>query len=125
MLANLVCSLIFEKRITTTLVKAKAMRQLAEKMVTLAKRGTLAARRRAVSVLHQKDVVKMLFADIAPQCQDRNGGYTRIVKLARCRSDGATLAIVEWISIRAVDKKKKPVAKDEKKNKPAATAGAS
>ncbi len=122
MLASLVCSLIVEKRITTTLTKAKAMRQLAEKMVTLAKRGTLATRCRAVSVLHRKDVVKMLFSDIAPQCQDRNGGYTRIVKLAGCRSDGATLAIVEWISIRAVDKKKKPAAKDEKKNEPAASA---
>ena len=122
MMANLVCSLIFEKRITTTLAKAKATSQLAEKMVTLAKCGTLAARRRAVAILHQENRVKMLFDDIAPQCQDRNGGYTRIVKLAGCRSDGATLAIVEWISIRAVDKKKKPAAKDEKKNEPAASA---
>lgn len=122
MLAGLVCSLIFEKRITTTLTKAKAMRSLAEKMVTLAKRGTLPARRRAVSVLRRKDMVKILFTDIAPRCQDRKGGYTRIVKLAHRRSDGASLAIVEWVSIRAVDKKKKPVVKDEKKNKPAASA---
>ncbi|MBU4199119.1 MAG: 50S ribosomal protein L17 [Verrucomicrobia bacterium] len=119
MMANLVCSLIFEKRITTTLTKAKAMRSLAEKMVTLAKRGTLATRRRAVSVLRRKDIVKILFAEIAPQCQDRAGGYTRIIKLARYRSDGAALAIVEWVNIRAVDKKKKPVVKDEKKDKPA------
>ena len=114
MMANLVCSLIFEKRITTTLAKAKATSQLAEKMVTLAKRGTLADRRRAVSVLRQADRVKMLFDEIAPQCQDRAGGYTRVIKLARWRSDGAYLAIVEWVSIKPVDKKKKkPAAKDQ------------
>lgn len=123
MLANLVCNLIFEKRLTTTLAKAKATSQLAEKMVTLAKRGTLATRRRAVSVLRRKDMVKMLFTDIAPQCQDRAGGYTRVIKLARWRSDGSPLAIVEWVNIRPVDKKKKPAAKDEAKAKPTAKAG--
>jgi large subunit ribosomal protein L17 len=120
MMANLVCSLIFEKRISTTLSKAKATCQLAEQMVTLAKSGTLAARRRAVSILRRKDMVKILFNDIAPQCQDRAGGYTRVIKLARWRSDGASLAIVEWVNIRPVDKKKKPVAKEEVKAKAAA-----
>ncbi len=123
MMANLVCSLIFEKRITTTLAKAKATSQLAEKMVTLAKCGTLAARRRAVAILHQENRVKMLFDDIAPQCQDRAGGYTRVIKLARWRKDGSYLAIVEWVSIKPVDKKKKPVAKDQAQAKPAAKAG--
>lgn len=112
MLANLVCSLIFEKRVTTTLPKAKAARQLAEKMVTLAKRGTLAARRQALASLRQADKVKQLFNEIAPACQDRAGGYTRIIKLARFRSDGAALAILEWTSIQAPDKRKKPAKKE-------------
>lgn len=122
LLANLACALIFEKRITTTLAKAKAASRLAEKMVTLAKRGTLADRRRAVSVLRRADRVKMLFDDIAPQCRDRAGGYTRVMKLARWRSDGAPLAILEWVSIKPVDKKKKPAVKDQAQPKAAAKA---
>lgn len=123
MLASLVCSLIFEKRITTTLPKAKATRQLADKMVTLGKRGTLAARRQAVAVLRRKEMVRMLFNDIAPRCQDRAGGYTRLIKLARYRSDGAPLAMVEWVNVQAVDKKKKPAPEEEKSKKAAAATG--
>ena len=123
MFANLVCALVFEKRITTTLAKARVTAQLAEKMVTLAKRGTLADRRRAISVLRRPERVKLLFDDIAPQCRDRSGGYTRIIKLARWRKDGAPLALVEWVNILPVDKKKKPAAKDAAQAKPAAKAG--
>ncbi len=86
LLANQVCSLIIHQRIRTTLAKAKATRPLAEKMVTLGKKGTLHARRTAIAYLHQVDAVKKLFEDIAPRSASRAGGYTRIVKLgARVR----------------------------------------
>src|SRR5438105_1908071 len=81
MLANLVCSLIKHKRVTTTLAKAKAARSVAEKMVTLGKKGGISHRRLAVARLHQEDAAKILFKEIAPAFKDRNGGYTRIVKL--------------------------------------------
>src|SRR5437899_1809554 len=81
MLANLVCSLIKHRRVTTTLAKAKAARSVAEKMVTLGKSGTIHHRRLAVARLHQEDAAKILFKDIAPGFKDRNGGYTRIIRL--------------------------------------------
>src|SRR5262245_28864704 len=87
LLANQVCSLIEHQRIKTTLAKAKAVRPLAEKMVTLGKKNSLHARRTALAVLRQKDAVRKLFADIAPRSKDRNGGYTRIVKLGQRKSD--------------------------------------
>jgi large subunit ribosomal protein L17 len=97
MLANLVCSLIKHNRVITTLPKAKAARSLAEKMVTLAKKGSIHARRLAVARLHQEDAVGILFKNIAPQFKSRNGGYTRIVKLAWNRfGDAAPMAIIEW-----------------------------
>ena len=114
MLTSLVCSLIGEKRIQTTLPKAKSARRLAEQMVTLAKDGRLAARRKALSVLRQKNAVNILFNEIAPKCQDRSGGYIRIVKLGHREGDDSAMAIMEWVSISPVDKKKKPVPKDEK-----------
>jgi large subunit ribosomal protein L17 len=101
MLANMVCSLIKHKRITTTLAKAKAARSVAEKMVTLGKSGTIHDRRLAAARLHQEDAVKILFNDIAPQQKDRRGGYTRIVKLARRQGDAADTAILEWVDFTA------------------------
>ncbi|CAN5151258.1 hypothetical protein BH20VER2_BH20VER2_18110 [soil metagenome] len=97
MLANQVCSLIEHQRIKTTLAKAKAVRPLAEKMVTLGKKGSLHARRTALAVLRQKDAVKKLFDDIAPRAAERNGGYTRIVKLGARKSDAAPVAFIEWV----------------------------
>ncbi len=97
MLANQVCSLIEHQRIRTTLAKAKALRPLAEKMVTLGKKGSIHARRTAFAVLRQKDAVKKLFDDIAPRSAERNGGYTRIVKLGRRKSDSAPVAYLEWV----------------------------
>jgi large subunit ribosomal protein L17 len=97
LLANQVCSLIEHQRIKTTLAKAKAVRPLAEKMVTLGKKASLHARRTALSVLRQKDAVKKLFDDIAPRSASRNGGYTRIIKLGRRKSDSALLAFLEWV----------------------------
>src|SRR5512143_2425274 len=81
MLANLVCSLVEHNQVRTTVAKAKAARPLAEKCVTLGKKGTLHHRRRAVALLRQERIVKRLFAEIAPRFQQRNGGYTRIIKL--------------------------------------------
>ena len=81
MLANMVCSLITHKRITTTVAKAKAARSVAEKMVTLGKSGTVHDRRLAIARLHQNDAVKILFDEIAPAQKARNGGYTRIIRM--------------------------------------------
>src|ERR1700682_3029824 len=97
LLANQVCSLIEHQRIKTTLAKAKAVRPLAEKMVTLGKNGSLHARRTALAVLRQKGAVRKLFEDIAPRSADRNGGYTRIVKLGARKSDSAPVAFIEWV----------------------------
>src|SRR5258708_28079483 len=80
MVANLVCSPINHKRVTTTLAKAKAARSVAEKMVTLGKHGTLHDRRLAAARLHQEDAVRILFTEIAPTQKERRGGYTRIVR---------------------------------------------
>jgi large subunit ribosomal protein L17 len=97
MLTNMVCSLIIHKRITTTLAKARAARSVAEKMVTLGKKGTLHSRRLASSRLHQEDAVKILFTEIAPAHKDRPGGYTRIIKLGQRQGDASQLAILEFV----------------------------
>ena len=99
MLANLVCSLIEHKRVTTSLAKAKAARSVAEKMVTLGKRGTIHARRLAAARLHQEYIVKILFDEIASSQKERRGGYTRIVKLNQRPGDSAQKAILEWVDI--------------------------
>ncbi len=97
LLANLVCSLVEHRRIRTTLAKAKALRPVAEKLVTLGKRGDLHARRTAVAELRHKEVVKKLFEEIAVASKDRKGGYTRITKLGQRRSDSAPMAYIEWV----------------------------
>src|SRR3984957_19624683 len=121
MRANLVCSLIKHRRVTTTLAKAKAARSVAEKMVTLGKAGTLHDRRLAAARLHQEDPVKILFNEIAPVQKDRRGGYTRIVKLGgtqgpyagQRQGDAAQMAILEWVDV-PVDAEPTPEAKPEK-----------
>ena len=97
MLANLVCSLIKHKRVTTTLAKAKAARSVAEKLVTLGKKDTIHARRLVAARLHQEDATKILFAEIAPAQKDRNGGYTRIVKRWHAATPGRRRAA--WPSL--------------------------
>ena len=103
MLANLVCSLIKHRRVTTTLAKAKAARSVAEKMVTLGKGGTLSDRRLAVARLHQEDAAKILFKEIAPIFKDRRGGYTRIIRLNQRQGDAAQRAILEWVEVPVQD----------------------
>src|SRR5215471_9639921 len=102
MLANLVCSLIKHKRVTTTLAKAKAARSVAEKMVTLGKSGTIHDRRLVVARLHQEDAVKILFNEIAPAQKDRHGGYTRIVRLNQRQGDAGQRVILEWVDMPVV-----------------------
>jgi len=97
LLANLACSLIEHGRIKTTLGKAKALRPVAEKLVTQAKRNDLHSRRLAIAFLRQKDSVTKLFAEIAPAAGDRQGGYCRITKLGQRMTDAAPMAIIEWV----------------------------
>ena len=118
LLANQVCSLIEHQRIKTTLAKAKAVRPLAEKMVTLGKQGSLHARRTALAVLRQKNAVKKLFDDIAPRSAERNGGYTRIIKLGQRKSDSAKVAFIEWVDAPQVVEEP-PVEEKGKKRKAA------
>src|SRR6266852_1183031 len=124
MLANLVCSLILHKRVTTTLAKAKAARSVAEKMVTLGKSGTISDRRLAVSRLHQEDAVKILFDEIAPAQKERRGGYTRIIRMHQRQCDASQSAILEWVERPEIPKKTdeaKP-AEDAKPEEPKAEA---
>ena len=106
LLANQVCALIQHQRITTTLAKAKAVRPLAERMVTLGKNGSVHSRRMALAVLRQKNAVKKLFDDIAQRSAERNGGYTRIVKLGARKSDSARMAFIEWVDAEQVAEEK-------------------
>ena len=98
MLANMATSLIQRGRITTTLPKAKRLRPLAERLITLAKRGDLHSRRRVMRVIRNKSVVHKLFTEIAEQMEQREGGYTRIVKIAPRRGDAAPAAIIELVT---------------------------
>ena len=127
MLANLVSSLIKHRRITTTLAKARAARPVAEKMITLGKKGTLHARRLAAARLRQQprtlhrrkadrevwrkqhDLVRILFEDLAPTFKERRGGYTRIVKLGQRQGDAAQRAILEWVEGTVAPPEEKPV----------------
>ena len=137
MLANLVCSLIKHKRVTTTLAKAKAARSVAEKMVTLGKAGSLHDRRLAAARLRQQprthfrgtpkmkgtlvrehwkkheDVVRILFDDIAPLFKTRSGGYTRIIRLEDRRGDAAQRAILEFVEL-PVEAAPAPAKEDKK-----------
>ena len=98
MLANQAGSLIQHGRIKTTLAKAKALRPVVEKLVTVAKKGTLHSRRIALSrLINNEDWVKKLFGEIAPRFQERNGGYTRILKLGMRNSDASPMALIEWV----------------------------
>ncbi len=97
MLRNLVTSLLREERIETTVTRAKETKRMADRMVTLAKRGDLHARRQALAYIYDEDVVKKLFDEIGPKYADRNGGYTRVLKLGPRRGDAAEMAILELV----------------------------
>lgn len=97
MIRNLVTSLLKEEQIVTTLTRAKEIRRVAEKMITLAKRGDLHARRQALSYIYEPAVVEKLFAEIGPKYSERNGGYTKILKMGPRRGDGAEQAIIKLV----------------------------
>ena len=97
MLRNLVTSLLENGKIETTVEKAKETRSMAEKMITLGKTNTLHSRRQALSYITKEDVVTKVFAEIAPKYAERNGGYTRIMKIGPRRGDAAEMAIIELV----------------------------
>ncbi len=107
LLRNLVTSFLDKERIRTTLAKAKAAKPLAEKMITLARKDTLHAKRQALSFIYKKPVVKKLFEELGPRFSERPGGYTRIVKIGPRAGDGAEMAILELIGSEFKKKKKK------------------
>src|SRR5213596_2840077 len=98
--------LIENKRKKKTVIKANADRSFAEKMVTLGKKGSIHARRMALATLRQKRAVKKLFDEIAPRSTNRNGGYTRIVRLGQRKSDSAPMAFIEWVDAAQVAEEK-------------------
>jgi large subunit ribosomal protein L17 len=97
LLANLATQLFLHRRITTTEAKAKRVRPLAERLITFAKRGDLAARRRVLTVVRDKGVVHELFTEIAPVMAERQGGYTRITKIGNRKGDNAPMAVIELV----------------------------
>ncbi|PNU21591.1 50S ribosomal protein L17 [Geothermobacter hydrogeniphilus] len=117
MLRNMVTSLLQHEKITTTDARAKELRKLVEKMITLGKRGTLHARRQALQVIQDKKVVAKLFEQIAPRYQERPGGYTRIIKLGHRSGDNASMSIIELVEeeLTIKPKKKKAAKKAEPK----------
>jgi large subunit ribosomal protein L17 len=117
LMRNLVTSFLERERVRTTLAKARSARPVAEKMITLAKRGTLHARRQALAYMTKETAVKKLFDDIGPRFTERPGGYTRIVKLDRRSGDGAEMAMLELVGTEFKAKTKK---KKKETKKPAA-----
>lgn len=116
LLRNLTASVIEKNRIETTLAKAKAIKPIVEKMVTLGKSGSLADKRRALAYLYKRKTVQTLFDEVAPRFMDRNGGYTRIIKTDFRKGDGAEMAILEFTDyiFEVKDSKAKDKAKAKK-----------
>ncbi len=97
MLRGMVTALLENGRLETTLYRAKELRSVADKMITLGKKNTLHTRRQALAFITKEDVVSKLFSEIAPKYADRNGGYTRVLKTGPRRGDGAEMAIIELV----------------------------
>ncbi|TRW45015.1 50S ribosomal protein L17 [Georgenia yuyongxinii] len=121
MLANLATALFEHKKITTTEHRAKRLRPVAEKLITLAKRGDLASRRKVLTTLSRKDVVAELFEQTAQQFAERNGGYTRITKIGPRKGDNAPMAVIELV-LEPVSPKQATVREAEKATERAAKA---
>ncbi len=124
MFRNMVTSLLDHERIFTTIPKAKELRRWTDWMITLGKRGDLHARRQAAAVVRSKDTVHKLFAEIAPRFQDRQGGYTRIVKAGFRRGDAAPMCLIELVSdaVRSAKKQGKPPKAEPVRENPAVVA---
>ena len=114
MLANLATALFEHGKITTTEAKAKRLRPLAERLVTFAKRGDLSSRRRAMTVIRDKGVVHVLFTEIGPRYENRQGGYTRITKVGPRKGDNAPMAVIELVEELDESKKKTRATKPKK-----------
>ncbi len=121
MMSNLATALFEHKSIVTTTPKAKEARTIVERLITFAKRGDLNARRMVLRVVRDKDVVKELFESIAPKFENRNGGYTRIIKIGRRKGDNAPLAIFELVGYEGIKaeriEKKRQVREEKKKER--------
>ena len=119
LLRNMAASLITHERIRTTVAKAKELRPFVEKLVTMGKRDSLHARRRALSILSSKTVVRRLFSDVSPRFSERPGGYTRILKLGPRQGDGAPMAFIEFVDYKFKGSEAPaPAAKSKKKDEP-------
>ena len=119
-LANLAAALLEHKSIITTTPKAKEARGVVERLITFAKRGDLAARRRVLRTIPDKELVKELFEEIAPKYAERPGGYTRVIKIGSRKGDNAPLAVFELVDYEGVQAKK--IEKQRQKRKDKATA---
>lgn len=120
MLKGLVTLLLEKGRIETTVTRAKEVSALADKMITLGKANTLASRKQAIAFITKEDVVRKLFSQIAPLYDDRNGGYTRVLKTGPRRGDGAEMAIIELVDAESVyTTREEAAAKNEEKEKKA------
>jgi large subunit ribosomal protein L17 len=97
MLKNMVTSLIVHERITTTVTRAKELRKIADRMITLGKKGNLAAIRQAAVTVKTKEALGKLFKDLGPRFAERNGGYTRIIRSSNRKGDNAPMVIMEWV----------------------------
>lgn len=118
LLANQVSSLVLSGQIKTTVEKAKATKRLAERMVTLAKKGTLHHRRLAIARIRNQEAVRKLFNEIAANFADRKGGYTRIIRLGTRRGDAAETCLLQWVNeTYTPPKKKKSASKEETETK--------
>lgn len=119
MLSNMTCDLVLNGRIRTTTPRAKVLRRFAERMITLGKYGTLAARRRAFAFMRNKTAVDRLFSVIAPRYTERNGGYTRLMKVGERPGDNASMSIIEFVegkeAAAAPEAQPKPAKKPAKK----------
>jgi len=122
MFRNMLTSLFEHEKIETTDAKAKELRKIAEKIVTLGKKGDLHSRRQVLRVISDKKIAKNLFDQIAPRYQSRNGGYTRIFKVGRRQGDNAPLSIIELIPEENVQKPKKRASGQQKKREAVSTA---
>jgi large subunit ribosomal protein L17 len=124
MFSNMLVSLLDHEQITTTLPKAKELRRIADKMITLGKRGDLHARRQALSVLKDNEIVGKLFAALAERYKERNGGYTRVLKAGNRYGDMAPMAIIELVDRDTEAKGAKDIARIEEEDATLALADA-
>ncbi|MEW6003523.1 MAG: 50S ribosomal protein L17 [Nitrospirota bacterium] len=122
MFRNMLTSLFEHEKIETTDAKAKELRKIAEKIVTLGKKGDLHSRRQVLRVISDKKITKNLFDQIAPRYQSRNGGYTRIFKVGRRHGDNAPLSIIELIPEESVQRPRKKASGQQKKREAVSTA---